>query len=336
MYEILNNTTTASTASKCGFITLKDNSCADGVITPAPVPSMMDEVENLEFETDFTWICGDEEPEKITSPKIPPVINVVGTLRENGAGTPLTTVTINDKDKPEPLTCAYMIQQLLQQAAETFPDITYVVGGNAFCDLDCITTVRQLGKHLIASIPANCAEAQALVDQYPQLKASLKKIYEKKPQPVYGCVQRGELFGVPVNLLLVYAPTEKSTSETFGKKAKKEQQNLTNKLLEQKSQEKFMATFSKLQAKAKYCKMELLEPELAQAQTDSTSTSTSSDPASSSDLLALPLLKRERAPPKLPRPPKPLRLARLARLAKKQQKHQLSFHLLLRLRQAKK
>lgn len=204
----------------------------------------------------------------IPSPKAPPQFTVVSTLYDCSEGIPLAVEILNDKDRPEPLTCAYVLKQLLTHAANTFPEITYVVGDNTFCTLETITTVRQLGKHVIAGVPASCKEAKALINQYPQLKDHLEPLVplDNRRKAFYGCLQRGQLYGGNVNLLLVYTPPLKGRSNTFKTRAQKEKKDLSKKLSAQfASSEDFVATVSKQQTKAKYCKITVQDAALAAA-----------------------------------------------------------------------
>lgn len=204
-----------------------------------------------------------------------PQIHVLGTLCANLASFPLTNILIPQKT-PAPLPCVDVVQQLLSKIVTTFPSVKYVFGHEALCSAEAITCVRQLGMNLVIAFPNNRKEAKALINQYPQFKDRLEFLEEEEDGHVtYGYVQQGEICGEPVNFLLLNSHKKLNSSKTFGTKAKSEQKKITAKLKNKFfSVDDFLATVSKLQAQAKYCKIELKDENLAAALEGIANTST--------------------------------------------------------------
>lgn len=259
--------------SKHSAVRFRANTCTNGVIEPLDVHKATFGANGQPF-----FVRGQDRfmPASATTKQI----HLIGTLQDNVTGFPVSYVIAKREDVPQPLTCTHMAQQLFSQVFNqilfSFRSIKYLVGDENFCTAETIDLVRQFKIDLIAQLPDSCQELQDLLAQYPQFKDQLQPLdLDAKTKAnidcsqnatIYSYVQSVELYGKPVKLFFIFAPERKTSIDSFWPKVYKEQQDLNKKLSAKfTSQKDFVAMVSQLQAKAKYCRIVVQDPNIAAA-----------------------------------------------------------------------
>lgn len=240
---------------KHGAVLLEPNCIVKSEIYPVEIPQTL-----CDDDDDMFFLQG-ADPYVVPSPKATPKVHVLSSLCDNITGLPLTNVLIPQDEASKPLTCDYVIKQLLSKTTEAFPSVKYIVGDESLCSSKTFIQVCKSGKHLLAKVPQRSLKAKALIAQYPQFKDQLEFIAKNKNDPngngIYGHVQQGEMFDRPVNFLLIYTPNSNQVKITGSSiPYKSEKKHITKKLSAQfDSREDFVATVSQLQAKAQFCRI---------------------------------------------------------------------------------